>query len=341
MEPERRPYDLVAFGCTGFSGCLVVEHLDALLEKSKEPRSWALAGRRLGRWGFPDQWSGGHPVFKTSEHVGVWCWNRWLPQLLGYQVSIGLAWLSWFLICENDVDLTSWMTLLRRLRRWSDLIMSEFWAGTAKSWRKWPASVGHDRRREHCWKHAHRLLGFLQDPKLLIIEHFRQHKPAKNMMNMNFKSTDRRLRVLLRTHTHTTSSGLKLPSILGPFGLGGVIERCWKHKKKVCLWVVDSCFTRQDLLWRSRGVGGRHSRGDLSDGSGGFGSHCSGRTDGTFFFLVGHGWSGLMFGWDSYSIGDFGSLRSTINRDLCIFFFELYRVTPQKQTLLSRKDGPK
>ncbi|CAK9079779.1 unnamed protein product [Durusdinium trenchii] len=46
VEPERRLYDIVVFGCTGFSGCLVVEHLDMLLEKAKEKNvSWALAGR--------------------------------------------------------------------------------------------------------------------------------------------------------------------------------------------------------------------------------------------------------------------------------------------------------
>jgi len=49
VEPERRPYDLVVFGCTGFSGCLIVEQLDTLLVEGDVPKAitWALAGRSL------------------------------------------------------------------------------------------------------------------------------------------------------------------------------------------------------------------------------------------------------------------------------------------------------
>jgi len=47
VEPTKKPYDLVVFGCTGFSGCLIVEHLDALVQGVLKPFTWALAGRSL------------------------------------------------------------------------------------------------------------------------------------------------------------------------------------------------------------------------------------------------------------------------------------------------------
>jgi len=46
VEPEKRPYDLVIYGATGYSGCLAVEHLDALLSLPRAtPHRWAIAGR--------------------------------------------------------------------------------------------------------------------------------------------------------------------------------------------------------------------------------------------------------------------------------------------------------
>ncbi|CAE7871206.1 SCCPDH, partial [Symbiodinium necroappetens] len=46
VEPEKRPYDLVIYGATGYSGCLAVEHLDALLSlPSAASHRWAIAGR--------------------------------------------------------------------------------------------------------------------------------------------------------------------------------------------------------------------------------------------------------------------------------------------------------
>jgi len=44
--PGGRPYDIVIYGATGYSGCLMVEHLDALLsEEGAVPHTWAVAGR--------------------------------------------------------------------------------------------------------------------------------------------------------------------------------------------------------------------------------------------------------------------------------------------------------
>ncbi|CAJ1447770.1 unnamed protein product [Effrenium voratum] len=45
--PEGRPYDLVIWGATGFTGRLMVEHLDALVSsgETKGKLAWALAGR--------------------------------------------------------------------------------------------------------------------------------------------------------------------------------------------------------------------------------------------------------------------------------------------------------
>mmetsp|Transcript_113832 Transcript_113832/g.332571 ORF Transcript_113832/g.332571 Transcript_113832/m.332571 type:complete len:470 (+) Transcript_113832:47-1456(+) len=44
--PGGRLYDLVIYGATGFTGCLLVEHLDAVLSDRRAlPHKWAIAGR--------------------------------------------------------------------------------------------------------------------------------------------------------------------------------------------------------------------------------------------------------------------------------------------------------
>lgn len=49
--PEGRPFDIVVYGATGFTGCLIAQHLDAILAEPKRAakHSWALAGRSLDR----------------------------------------------------------------------------------------------------------------------------------------------------------------------------------------------------------------------------------------------------------------------------------------------------
>eukprot|EP00435_Cladocopium_sp_Y103_P017404 s2171_g4.t1 len=45
-----RPYDVIIFGATGFTGRLMVEHLDALIaSKQAQVKSWALLGRNRQR----------------------------------------------------------------------------------------------------------------------------------------------------------------------------------------------------------------------------------------------------------------------------------------------------
>lgn len=47
--PADRPFDIVIYGATGFTGQLAVQHMDALLGKpGAEKRSWAIAGRNEG-----------------------------------------------------------------------------------------------------------------------------------------------------------------------------------------------------------------------------------------------------------------------------------------------------
>uniref|UniRef100_A0A7S1QRN1 Saccharopine dehydrogenase NADP binding domain-containing protein n=1 Tax=Alexandrium catenella TaxID=2925 RepID=A0A7S1QRN1_ALECA len=46
LAPRPRPYDLVVYGATGYTGCLVCEHLDALLSApGATAHTWAVAGR--------------------------------------------------------------------------------------------------------------------------------------------------------------------------------------------------------------------------------------------------------------------------------------------------------
>uniref|UniRef100_A0A7S1LNA7 Saccharopine dehydrogenase NADP binding domain-containing protein n=2 Tax=Alexandrium catenella TaxID=2925 RepID=A0A7S1LNA7_ALECA len=48
-EPER-PFDVVVYGATGFTGCLIVEHLDVLLADPKRRNlRWAIAGRNMDK----------------------------------------------------------------------------------------------------------------------------------------------------------------------------------------------------------------------------------------------------------------------------------------------------
>lgn len=45
-KPGCRLYDIVVYGCTGITGCLIVEHLDELLMQDDAPTiKWAIAGR--------------------------------------------------------------------------------------------------------------------------------------------------------------------------------------------------------------------------------------------------------------------------------------------------------
>mmetsp|Transcript_142051 Transcript_142051/g.247485 ORF Transcript_142051/g.247485 Transcript_142051/m.247485 type:complete len:652 (+) Transcript_142051:59-2014(+) len=45
-DPSDRPYDIIIYGATGFTGCLMAEHLDALLSKARgSSTTWAIAGR--------------------------------------------------------------------------------------------------------------------------------------------------------------------------------------------------------------------------------------------------------------------------------------------------------
>mmetsp|Transcript_42639 Transcript_42639/g.91455 ORF Transcript_42639/g.91455 Transcript_42639/m.91455 type:complete len:560 (+) Transcript_42639:69-1748(+) len=46
---SSRPFDIVVYGATGFTGTLAVEHLDAVLSSSGKRCSWALAGRTLAK----------------------------------------------------------------------------------------------------------------------------------------------------------------------------------------------------------------------------------------------------------------------------------------------------
>mmetsp|Transcript_136789 Transcript_136789/g.381308 ORF Transcript_136789/g.381308 Transcript_136789/m.381308 type:complete len:468 (+) Transcript_136789:74-1477(+) len=48
--PGGRMYDIIIYGATGYTGCLMAEHLDALLsERRAIPHKWALAGREANK----------------------------------------------------------------------------------------------------------------------------------------------------------------------------------------------------------------------------------------------------------------------------------------------------
>lgn len=44
-DSAERPYDIIIYGATGFTGCLMVEHLDALISQAGSRCTWAIAGR--------------------------------------------------------------------------------------------------------------------------------------------------------------------------------------------------------------------------------------------------------------------------------------------------------
>lgn len=49
-QDSGRPYDIIIYGATGFTGRLMVEHLDALLSKrGATPHRWAIAGRSVDK----------------------------------------------------------------------------------------------------------------------------------------------------------------------------------------------------------------------------------------------------------------------------------------------------
>lgn len=48
--PGGRMYDIVIYGATGYTGCLLVEHLDAVLsDRYSLPHKWAVAGRKVDK----------------------------------------------------------------------------------------------------------------------------------------------------------------------------------------------------------------------------------------------------------------------------------------------------
>uniref|UniRef100_A0A7S0AA36 Saccharopine dehydrogenase NADP binding domain-containing protein n=1 Tax=Pyrodinium bahamense TaxID=73915 RepID=A0A7S0AA36_9DINO len=48
LSTEERPFGIVVYGATGYTGCLMTEHLDALLSQpGATPMKWAIAGRDL------------------------------------------------------------------------------------------------------------------------------------------------------------------------------------------------------------------------------------------------------------------------------------------------------
>lgn len=48
LTTQERDYGIVIYGATGYTGCLMVEHLDAILsQEGAKPMKWALAGRNV------------------------------------------------------------------------------------------------------------------------------------------------------------------------------------------------------------------------------------------------------------------------------------------------------